>query len=93
MTDYFNQTNKNIDGGDKEFMIPFLPSSNDAETLENTFKKLTSEKREGLKTQGPGLWVSLKVLQGDLTSMQVSVLILMGKGWKLAIFIFKIIIF
>ena len=71
VSDYFNQTNKNIDGGDKEFMIPFLPSGNDAETLENTFKKLTSEKREGLKVQGPGLWVSLKVLQGDLTSMQV----------------------
>ena len=70
VTDYFNQTNKNINGGDKEFMIPFLPSGSDAETLENTFKKLTSEKREGLKTQGPGLWVSLKVLQGDLTSMQ-----------------------
>ena len=27
--------------------------------------------REALKSQGPGLWVSLKVLQGDLTSMQV----------------------
>jgi hypothetical protein len=100
VTDYFNQTNKNIDGGDKgccsfqinkninifqsspglrfnggnknvgeivncrrifinflvferaigfvfqEFMIPFLPSSSDAETLENTFRKLTSEKRQ-----------------------------------------------
>jgi len=71
VSDYFNQTNKNIsDSGDKEFMIPFLPSGSDAETLENTFRKLTSEKREGLKVQGPGLWVSLKVLQGDLTSMQ-----------------------
>jgi hypothetical protein len=27
--------------------------------------------RETLKSQGPGLWVSLKVLQGDLASMQV----------------------
>lgn len=53
MTDYFNQTNKNIDGGghDKEFMIPFLASGNDAETLENTFKKLTNEKREGVKVR------------------------------------------
>jgi hypothetical protein len=30
----------------QEFMIPFLPSSSDAETLENTFRKLTSEKRQ-----------------------------------------------
>ena len=71
VTDYFNQTNKNIDGGDKEFMIPFLASSSDAETLETTFRKLTSEKREReVAKTGPGLWVSLKVLQGDLTSMQ-----------------------
>ena len=51
VTDYFNQTNKNIDGGghDKEFMIPFLASCNDAETLENTFKKLTSDKKEVIK--------------------------------------------
>ena len=71
VTDYFNQTNKNIDGGDKEFMIPFLPSGSDAETLETTFRKLTSEKREReVARTGPGLWVSLKVLQGDLTSMQ-----------------------
>ena len=71
ITDYFNQTNKNIDGGDKEFMIPFLPSSSDAETLENTFRKLTNEKREReMARTGPGLWVSLKVLQGDMTSMQ-----------------------
>lgn len=69
VTDYFNQTNKNIDGGDKEFMIPFLPSSSDAETLETTFRKLTNEKREVART-GPGLWVSLKVLQGDTTGMQ-----------------------
>ena len=33
------------------------------------FRKLTNEKREVTKT-GPGLWVSLKVLQGDMTSMQ-----------------------
>ena len=52
VTDYFNQTNKNIDNSDKEFMIPFLPSGSDAETLENTFKKLTSEKKENLKLQG-----------------------------------------
>ena len=71
VTDYFNQTNKNIDGGDKEFMIPFLASGSDAETLETTFRKLTSEKREReVAKTGPGLWVSLKVLQGDLTSMQ-----------------------
>ena len=71
VTDYFNQTNKNIDGGDKEFMIPFLASGSDAETLETTFRKLTSEKREReMAKTGPGLWVSLKVLQGDLTSMQ-----------------------
>ena len=71
VTDYFNQTNKNIDGGDKEFMIPFLASGSDAETLESTFRKLTSEKREReVAKTGPGLWVSLKVLQGDLTSMQ-----------------------
>jgi hypothetical protein len=30
-------------------MIPFLPSSSDAETLENTFRKLTSEKRQVYK--------------------------------------------
>ena len=73
ITDYFNQTNKNIEGGggDKEFSIPFLPSGSDAETLETTFRKLTSEKRENAKAQGPGLWVSMKVLQGDMTSMQV----------------------
>ena len=69
ITDYFNQTNKNIDGGDKEFMIPFLTSSSDAETLDSTFRKLTNEKRE-VSRAGPGLWVSLKVLQGDMTSMQ-----------------------
>ena len=46
VTGYFNQSNKNIDGGDKEFMIPFLASGSDAETLETTFRKLTSEKRE-----------------------------------------------
>ena len=52
-------------------MIPFLPSTPDAETLENTFRKLTNEKREReVSRTGPGLWVSLKVLQGDLTSMQ-----------------------
>jgi hypothetical protein len=33
----------------QEFMIPFLPSSSDAETLENTFRKLTSEKRQVYK--------------------------------------------
>ena len=52
VTDYFNQTNKNIDSNDKEFMIPFLTSGSDAETLETTFKKLTSEKKEALKLQG-----------------------------------------
>ena len=52
ITDYFNQTNKNIDGGDKEFMIPFLPSGSDAETLESTFRKLTNKKREQVSPCG-----------------------------------------
>ena len=37
-------------------MIPFLPSTPDAETLENTFRKLTNEKREReVMRTGPGL--------------------------------------
>ena len=51
MSDYFDNFD-NIDNNDKEFMIPFLPSGSDAETLESTFKKLTSEKKEALKLQG-----------------------------------------
>ena len=70
VTNHFNQTNKNIvvgpGGQDKEFMVPFLSSGPDGESLETTMSKLTSEKRERklVARSGPGIWVSLKVLRG-----------------------------